>query len=404
MNPLARRIASRIALTGPITVADFMAEALTHPQLGYYRRADPLGRGGDFITAPEISQMFGELVAIWLYSAWKACGGPLPATLAEIGPGRGTLMKDMLRTFARLDPQFAAGIGFAIIEASPRLAELQKQTLAGVPTRPEWFGHVDQLPDRPLFIVGNELFDALPVRQYVKSADGWRERVIGLQDDGSLAFMAGAGSVDAALLPPDATSASEGSVVELAPARSALMEAIAARLERDSGAGLFIDYGYERPAVGDTLQAVRRHAYDHVLAHPGEADLTAHVDFAALAEAARANGLDAHVMTQGDFLLAMGLLERAGRLGASRDAAEQERIRGEVDRLASPEAMGTLFKALTVVPKGAAIPPSVADGTGDKMARTAPGGTVRATAGPRIDLAKPLPHHPALSKSDSQGR
>jgi len=300
--------------------------------------------------------MFGELVAIWLYSAWQACGSPSPATVAEIGPGRGTLMRDMLRTFARIDPRFIAA-DFAMIEASPRLTEVQKRTLADAPARPEWFSHVDQLPENALFIVGNELFDALPIRQYVKTPSGWRERVIGLAGDDRLAFMAGAGSVDKALLPREAASAPEGSVIELAPARSALMETIAARLKRTGGAGLFIDYGYERPALGDTLQAVRRHAYDDVLACPGEADLTAHVDFSALAKAARNNGLDAHVMTQGDFLLAMGLLERAGRLGSGRDADGQERIRGEVERLAGPEAMGTLFKVLAVVPAGAAISP-----------------------------------------------
>ncbi|MCO0638050.1 SAM-dependent methyltransferase, partial [Lutimaribacter sp. EGI FJ00014] len=210
--------------------------------------------------------------------------------------------------------------------------------------------------DGPLFLVGNELFDALPVRQYVNTTAGWRERVVGLGEDGALIFMAGAGAPDPTSLPSGADAAPEGAVFEAAPAREALMETIAGRLAAQGGAGLFIDYGYEGPALGDTLQAVRRHAYDDVLAHPGEADLTAHVDFAALARIAGAQGLGARLMPQGEFLLGLGLLDRAGRLGAGKSAEEQERIRGEVERLAGPEGMGTLFKVLAV-PREVAVPP-----------------------------------------------
>ncbi len=254
---------------------------------------------------------------MWLYQAWQALGCPLPVTLAEIGPGRGTLMKDMLRTLARLDPGFVAGAAFAMIEASPRLTEFQKATLAGAPAALSWHETIETLPAAPLLIVGNELFDAVPVRQFVRAQDGWRERMVGLDEQGVLRFFAGAASLDPALLPPGADTAAEGAVVEMAPARSALMERIAGRIARQGGAGLFIDYGYLRPGVGDTLQAVRRHEYEDMLASPGEADLTAHVDFPALAAAAHAQGLETRFLTQGAFLLAMGLLERAGRLGAA---------------------------------------------------------------------------------------
>jgi SAM-dependent MidA family methyltransferase len=350
MSRLKERIASLIEATGPIPVSEYMATCLFDPTDGYYTTREPFGVAGDFTTAPEISQMFGELIAVWLYQTWQALGRPTPATLAEIGPGRGTLMKDMLRTLARLDPAFASSATFAMIETSPRLRDIQKATLAGSTSPVAWHETIATLPRAPLLIVGNELFDALPIRQFVRQGGGWRERMVGLDDDGRLAFFAGAGSVDVALLPPDEDAAPKGSIAEIAPARSALMQAIAERLATDGGAGLFIDYGYLEPGFGDTLQAMRAHAYEDVLASPGEADLTAHVDFAALAATSRGQGLAAHLTTQGDFLLAMGLLERAGNLGAKADEAAREKISAAVERLAGPRAMGELFKVLAILP------------------------------------------------------
>ncbi|MCR4265767.1 class I SAM-dependent methyltransferase [Nitratireductor sp. ZSWI3] len=362
MTMLKDRIAALIAAAGPISVADYMALCLFDPAEGYYTTREPFGAKGDFTTAPEISQMFGELCAVWLYAAWQATGSPGRPLLAEIGPGRGTLMKDMLRTLARLAPAFLADARVFMIETSERLTSIQKTTLAKAEARPVWLSQVADLPeDGPLFIVGNELFDAVPIRQYVKTGSGWRERVVGLNEDGGLAFMAGAGAPEAALLPPDAATAAEGAIAEIAPARSALMEEIAARIAARNpaggGAGLFIDYGYAIPATGDTLQALQGHAYADVLADPGRADLTAHVDFAALAAAARTKGLAAPVMEQGDFLLGLGLLERAGRLGANKSPAEQQAIRAAVERLAGPGAMGRLFKVLAVTPSTVTVPP-----------------------------------------------
>lgn len=356
MSRLKDRIARLIEATGPMPVNEYMATCLFDPQDGYYTTREPFGTGGDFTTAPEISQMFGELVAVWLFQAWQALGRPMPVTLAEIGPGRGTLMKDMLRTFSRLDPAFAADAGFAMIETSPRLKGVQKATLAGIAGSIAWHKTIGTLPRAPLLIVGNELFDAVPVRQFVRQDEGWRERMVGLDGEGRLAFFAGAGSLDPALLPAGADSAPPGSVAEIAPARSALMQAIAERLAGDGGVGLFIDYGHLEPGLGDTLQAVRAHACEDVLANPGAADLTAHVDFAALAEVARGRGLATRSTTQGDFLLRMGLLERAGLLGAGADEAAREKISAAVERLAGRQAMGDLFKVLAVAPRGVDVP------------------------------------------------
>jgi len=360
MTALKDRLRRLIDATGPITVADYMSACLFDPEAGYYTTREPFGAEGDFTTAPEISQMFGELVAVWAYSAWAAAGRPMPMLLAEIGPGRGTLMADMLRTLDRLDPGFVTRARIAMVEVSPRLAALQKEKLPGGRSRPTWYSDLAALPALPLVIVGNELFDAVPVRQFVRTGQGWRERMVGLDDDGALRFMAGVAGIDPSLLPPDAGSAPEGAIFEIAPAREALMDAVSARIARDGGAALFIDYGHLKPGLGDTLQAVRAHAYDDVLAHPGEADLTSHVDFSALARVAAAHGLEVKTATQGEFLLGLGLLERAGALGATANEETRERLRGEAERLAGAQAMGELFKVLCVSRKGIVLPPFAA--------------------------------------------
>lgn len=331
-----------------MSVADYMAMCLFDPQAGYYTTREPFGRSGDFITAPEVSQMFGELVAVWLYSRWREAGSPDGAVVAEIGPGRGTMMKDMARCLRRLDPAFCDRARFVLIETSNRLRDIQSETLANSGIAFEWFETVGMLPAAPLFIVGNELFDAIPIRQFVNSDRGWRERVVGLDDEGELTFMAGAAGADPALLPPGAADAPQGAIAELAPAREALMEAICERIAGGGGAGLFVDYGYATPAVGDTLQALRGHAHDDVFAHPGEADITAHVDFARLAAVAGRHGLETGLFTQGAFLVDLGILERAGQLGADMDEEGRSHIRDAVERLAGPDQMGELFKVLAV--------------------------------------------------------
>lgn len=356
MTGLKERIKRQIAQSGPLGLAEYMALCLLDPAEGYYTTREPFGVAGDFTTAPEVSQMFGELVGVWLHAAWEACGRPEGAVLAELGPGRGTLMKDVYRALARLDPAWFAALDLVLVEASPRLASKQRETLGGFAAKATRCAGPGDLPDRPLLVVGNEFFDALPVRQYQKAADGWRERVVALGDEGELALRLGAGGLDPALLPADADGQPEGAVFEVSPARHAAMAMLAERIAARGGAGLFIDYGHLAPGFGDTFQAVRRHRFEEVLASPGEADLTAHVDFAALADTVRRHGLAAWTATQGDFLLGLGLLARAGVLGAGADEAGRERLRGEVERLAGPAEMGELFKVLGVARAGVGLP------------------------------------------------
>ena len=356
-TPLKRRIRAMVDADGPMPVAQFMALCLADPREGYYRARQPFGRSGDFITAPEVSQMFGELIGAWAVSCWREFGRPAPFAFIEIGPGRGTLMADMLRAAARINPDFRAAACVFLTETSPALQAEQRKRLAGEQGL-AWIATLDEAPALPLVLIANELFDALPARQIVRTVEGWRERMVGLVD-GEPGFIAG-GPVSAFdALPPGADRAPPGTVFEPAPAREALAGAIAARILRDGGVALAIDYGHLQPGFGDTLQALRQHKYISPFAHPGEDDLTSHVDFYALAQAARAEGATTGAMTQGDFLLALGLLERAGRLGAGKPRADQDDIRAAVERLAGTGSgqMGDLFKCLAIARPGALPPP-----------------------------------------------
>jgi SAM-dependent MidA family methyltransferase len=357
MNRLGEKIAGLIRATGPISVADYMAICLFDPEDGYYTTREPFGAKGDFVTAPEVSQMFGELVAVWLVQAWQASGKPSPVTLAEIGPGRGTLMKDIVRTIGRVAPELMDSADFALIEASPRLAAVQQETLRDSGSAFTWHTTFDTLQAGPLLIVGNELFDALPFRQFVRQDEKWLERAVGLDADGRFQFGIATASLASDALPAEAKNAPDGSIFEIAPAREALMVSIATHIAVQGGAGIFFDYGHLWPGLGDTFQAVRRHRSEGVFDNPGEADLTSHVDFAALAAAARSQGLAAHMQTQAEFLLGMGLLERAGRLGHGGNQASRGKIAGDVDRLAGPDQMGELFKVLALLPAGIVMPP-----------------------------------------------
>lgn len=356
MNPLKQRIAGLIEGQGPLPVAEYMALCLSDETHGYYMSREPFGRGGDFTTAPEVSQMFGELVGVWLVEMWRSLGRPDRPVFAEIGPGRGTLARDIARTFDRLEPGIRSNADFFLIETSARLSVVQAAALEGAGTF-QWTSSAGDLPQRrPLFMVGNELFDAIPARQFVKTRDGWRERCVGLDGDRALRFAAGAAMIDPTLLPPEATAAPEGAIFEIAPAREALMQQIAERIAGDGGAALFLDYGHLTSGIGDTFQAMRDHAYVDPLADPGEADLTSHVDFAALAAVVRGAGLTPRLTNQGDFLIALGLLERAGQLGANRSAEAQQDIRNDVERLAGPAAMGELFKVIAFASPAVEMP------------------------------------------------
>lgn len=350
MTPLARLLAERIRETGPITVADYMAECLLHPVHGYYTTRDPFGTAGDFTTAPEISQMFGELFGLALAQAWLDRGSPSPFTLAELGPGRGTLMADILRATRNI-PGFHAAAGITLVEASPRLREVQAATLSAY--APNWVDRVEDLPRTPLFLVANEFLDALPIRQFLRGPEGWHERLVGLRDD-TLAFGL------SALLPevPDTPAfrhAPEAALVEDSQSARIAVAEVANRINTEGGVAYWIDYGGWR-SQGDTLQALRNHAPEDPLANPGEADLTAHVDFEPLAALSQAFALD----TQGAVLSRLGIDARAERLARSPTGDALESHWAAHRRLTHAEEMGSLFKVLAITSAGAPPPPGFA--------------------------------------------
>ena len=353
-TPLGKKLKRLIEANGPMSIADYMAHCLSDPEHGYYTTRDPFGAHGDFITAPEVSQMFGEIVGAWLIETWRLLKSPSPVNLVELGPGRGTLMADIIRVAAKA-PDFSEAIKVHLVEISPALKSRQAETLAGAGREISWHASFSDAPKGPLLLIANEFFDALPIRQYVSSEGAWRECVVGLDADRKLMFGIGAGttSVDGVV----AQRTVEGSVIEVCPAAGALMTEIARRIVDHGGAALIMDYGYNAPPIGDTLQAVRAHQYADPLDTPGEADLTAHVDFSALAKSARTAGASVHGPTnQGDFLVSLGLLERAGRLGRNADETARETLRLAVERLAGPDQMGTLFKTMAITQTSVAPP------------------------------------------------
>jgi len=355
VTPLARLLLRRIALTGPITVAEFMAEALGHPLHGYYQRRDPLGRAGDFITAPEVSQMFGELIGLWCVEVWHEMGCPDPCHMVELGPGRGTLMADALRA-ARVRPAFGAAIRLHLVETSPYLRERQAQALPA--HHPQWHASLAEVPQGPLLLVANEFFDALPVHEFELRPEGWRERMVSC-DGEQLAFAWAAPGPSFALL---ADRQRRGAKAEVSPVALSLAGDIGWRLARAGGAALIIDYGSSQTLPGESLQAVRRHEPVNPLSDIGEADLSAHVDFAGLARAAEQAGAVTHgPLPQGEFLLRLGLEARAESLLARATPAQARDIDSARRRLLDSREMGTLFKALALVAPGLAPPPGFAE-------------------------------------------
>lgn len=351
MTPLGRRIAEQITHDGPIPVAEFARLCLTHPEYGYYRVHAAIGAHGDFVTAPEISQVFGELIGLWAAEIWSAIGKPPAVHLVELGPGRGTMMADALRAIAKVVPAFRAAIDLHLVEVNPLLRERQEAALAEA--KPRWHKSVDTLPDGPLLVLANEYFDIFPVRQLVRAVDGWRERVVTFEN-GTFAFAAG----NAAEPPAELADAPPGSIVETSPEAELCMTEIARRIARHRGAVLVIDYGPPGRGVGDTLQAVRRQKKVDPLAEPGLADLTAHVDFAGLAAAARACGAHAYgPLPQGTFLHRLGIAARAAVLLRGADTRQGSDISAAIARLIEPGQMGTLFKALAVVDADQPAPP-----------------------------------------------
>jgi len=332
LNKSFRRL---IKQTGPISLAQYMGESNAR----YYASRDPLGEQGDFITAPEVSQMFGELIGLWFADLWVRMGSRKRIHFVELGPGRGTLTRDALSTAARYE--FAPQVHF--VETSPTLRTIQREAFPGCHHHHD----LSTLPDdAPLLIVANEFFDALPIHQLVRSADGWFERMVGLED-GKFAFVAGKERMDH-LVPPSWLKASQGATIETSPAAVAVMTEIAQRLKEQGGAALIIDYGHRELSSGTTLQALKAHKKVGVFDHPGEADITAHVDFELLAHVAQQQGVDVMgLQFQGEWLRQMGIDTRTEAL-QRRNPAEKDKLQRQRDRLVEDNQMGTLFKVLGI--------------------------------------------------------
>jgi len=348
---LKQRIVALIEAQGPMSVAQFMTISLLDPSQGYYATRDPLGAGGDFTTAPEISQMFGEMIGLWLVQAWSDQGCPKNPRLVELGPGRGTLMSDVLRT-AKVAPEFLAELEVVLVEASPALRQIQADKLRGSGADISWQAQFDDsLGDRPLFLIANEFFDALPVRQYVKTDRGWCERMVTALN-GDLTFALAPVPVPASAIAAGRENAPDGGVYETSPAATALAEEISRTIASKGGAALIIDYGYaETGGFSETLQAVSGHRFADALAEPGEDDLSAHVDFAALAEAGRRGGAAVFgPVTQGALLANIGIAERAEQLMQSNPDSAADLL-SATERLIGNDQMGKLFKALALVPR-----------------------------------------------------
>ncbi len=355
---LEAEIRRRIEAAGPMPVAEYMALCLSHPRFGYYVTADPLGARGDFITAPEVSQMFGELIGLWMASTWQQMGAPENVRVVELGPGRGTLMKDALRA-AQIVPGFIDAVVLHLVEINPRLKARQEETLAHLSMPVYWHAALAEVPKGPALIVANEFFDALPVHQAVKEDDGWHERCVSIDASGALAFGSAAAPLAGLtrLLPQRFAHAQAGAIYEWRDDKAAMD--LGRRIAREGGAALIIDYGHSQSDVGDTLQAVGHHEYADPLTAPGTLDLTAHVDFAALAHAAEAMGAKAHgPVTQGTLLRRLGIEARAHTLKANASRAGAADVDTALERLTGVDraSMGTLFKALALTPPRQAVP------------------------------------------------
>ncbi|MGH6664996.1 MAG: class I SAM-dependent methyltransferase [Pseudolabrys sp.] len=358
-TPLEAEIRRRIAAAGPMPVAEYMALCLTDATYGYYTTRDPFGARGDFITAPEVSQMFGEMIGLWLVAVWKQTGSPANLRIVELGPGRGTMMKDALRA-AKLIPAFGEAAVLHLVEISPALQKQQEQTLESVSVPMFWHASLDDVPAGLAMIVANEFFDALPVNQIVKTGDGWHERQIEIDPSGKLAFTAAPDPAPGfdRLLPAAAREAPTGTIAEWRDDKAAMQ--LGRRLARDGGAALVIDYGHAESAVGDTLQAVGRHAYADPLDAPGALDLTAHVDFQALASAVEAMGAQGFgPVTQSQFLRRLGIEQRATSLKIKATAEQAAGIDAALARLIGEGqgGMGALFKAAAFAHAPAGTPP-----------------------------------------------
>lgn len=365
LSPLQDEIRKLIKSAGPMPVWRYMQLCLTHPKYGYYISRDPLGREGDFTTAPEVSQMFGELLGLWAASVWRAIGSPPALHLIELGPGRGTMMADALRALRVLPPLYQS-LQVHLVEINPALRDRQKSALSGI-RNIHWHDSIDTVPDGPSVILANEYFDVLPVHQAIKREGGWHERTVEIDGDGRLTFGASPEPISRfeVLLPPLVRAAPVGAVFEWRP--DAEMMQIASRVRDQGGAAVVIDYGHLRSDAGDTFQAIARHSFTDPLKNPGHADVTAHVDFQALARAAEDVGARVHgPVTQGEFLKRLGIETRAVTLMAKAAHQVSEDISGALKRLidSGRGGMGSMFKVLGVSDPGISALAGLSDDAG----------------------------------------
>ena len=358
-TPLEAEIRRRIAAAGPMPVAEYMALCLTDHRWGYYATRDPFGPRGDFVTAPEISQMFGELIGLWMAAAWNRMGEPANVRVIELGPGRGSMMADALRA-AKALPGFREAIALHLVEVSQLLQAQQERTLAQLPMPMSWHRALSEVPAGPAIVVANEFFDALPVSQAVKAEDGWHERRVAIDAEGRLAFAVAPERLAhfELLLPQAARAAPTGAIFEWRSDTTAME--LGRRIAREGGAALVIDYGHAESAVGETLQAVGQHAYADPLSAAGTRDLTAHVDFAALARTVEAMGAKAFgPIEQGELLRRLGIETRAAALKARATPAAAADVDTALARLTGQgrAGMGGLFKAAAFAHASLGTPP-----------------------------------------------
>jgi len=352
---LKQRLQAEIRAGGPIPITRFMSACLHDPADGYYATRPRLGEDGDFITAPLISQMFGELLGAWAVETWRGLGRPERVLLVEVGPGDGTLIGDALRA-GRLDPGFPAAAELWLIETSAPLIAAQRQRLAGAALAPNWAESLADLPDdAPVILLANEFLDCLGVRQFVRTKDGVAERAVGLDAAGELSF--GLTPLPGEHLPDDVPI---GAIIEVSTAQLDFAGELAARIMAQGGAALLVDYGRDAAGVGDTLQALHRHLKVDPLADPGGADLTVHADFPGVLRAAEAKGAATAILGQGDFLRRLGIVERAGALSRARPERAAT-IARQLARLIDADQMGTLFKAACLYVPGDPTPPGFED-------------------------------------------
>ena len=354
MSPLTTHIRDRILSAGPISIAEYMRLALTHPEYGYYTKQDPFGARGDFITAPEICQIFGEMIGVWCAEVWRQMGSG-PTSLVELGPGRGTLMADLLRATKNV-PGFHESITIHMIEASPVLANAQYVRLRHEHPRIEWLDTIDELPDSKTILIANEFFDALPIKQFVMEEDGVHERRIGWDEkENSFVFVAGPKGLQ---LAKSGQVIPIGTVMEQSPDSRAVVRAITERLREHGGAALIIDYGYLGEAHHNTLQALKAHTFHPVLKDPGDADITAHVDFSTLMNiAADAGGYVFGLASQGEFMTRLGGNVRLEMLTKNASGPQKEHLNSGYARITEPQQMGDLFKAMAITSDPRIEPP-----------------------------------------------